>query len=155
MPLIILNLGIISATSYLTLPYSTVFKPWQKNIISHDQRCRTPRLQVRPFQLEIVAPSSGVQFYRNGILFLSYSKSAGKMTEKHLSFGTLKPFTATVSDTVPGEYMPFLPVHSIIFPAEATTFSKDYNTMYLSMIPEKKSKEKIFGATFQTKRMGN
>ena len=106
-------------------------------------------MQVSLFQLEIVSPSSGVQFYRNGILFLSFSKAAGKMTEKHLSFGTLRPFTAVVSDTVPGEYMPFLAGASIPFPTEATTFSKDYNTMYLSMIPERKSKEKIFRATYK------
>ncbi len=144
-PLAILNMGIISANhSDLEIKYS-IAKQENNNTQPSPQ---DTSMLVRPFQLEIVSPSSGVQFYRNGILFLSYSKAAGKMTEKHLSFGTLRPFTAVVSDTVPGEYIPFLAGATIPFPTEATTFSKDYNTMYLSMIPERKSKEKIFRATY-------
>lgn len=146
MPLTVLNLGIISATHIDLEGECSV----AQQVINNSQAgMQDTAMHVRPFHLEIVAPSSGVQFYRNGILFLSYFKAAVKMTEKHLSFGTLRPFTALVSDTVPGEYMPFLSGVSIIFPTDATTFSKDYNTMYLSMIPDKKSKEKIFGATYR------
>ena len=105
-------------------------------------------LIVKPFHLEIVSPSSGVQFYRNGIVFLAYSKGSDKMSQKHLSFGSVKPFMALVADTLPGEYMPFLPSSSKIFPVEATTFSKDFNTMYLSLIPDKANKEKIFRASY-------
>lgn len=144
LPLLILNAGINSANHNL-VKYSFVKQENNNSLTS----VQDTSMHVRPFQLEIVAPSSGVQFYRNGILFLSYSKADGKMTEKHLSFGTLRPFSAIVSDTVPGNYEPFLFSSSIIFPPEATTFSKDYNTMYISMIPEKKSKEKIFSATYR------
>ena len=105
-------------------------------------------LIIKPFHLEIVSPSSGVQFYRNGIVFLAYSKGAEKMSQKHLSFGSVKPFMALVADTLPGEYMPFLPSPSVIFPTEATTFSKDFNTMYLSLIPDKGNKEKVFRASY-------
>jgi hypothetical protein len=103
---------------------------------------------IRPFYLEIVSPSSGVQFYRNGIVFLAYSKGSEKMSQKHLSFGSVKPFMALVADTLPGQYMPFLASSSTIFPTEATTFSEDFNTMYLSLIPEKDTKEKIFKASY-------
>ena len=145
LPAIILNTGIISLPHHdLTGNYSA---PHNEKINSRPIIPDTA-LKVRPFHLEIVAPSSGVQFYKNGILFLSYSKGDGKMTEKHLSFGTLKPFISIISDTVPGEYMPFHTGSSVIFPSEATTFSQDYNTMYFSMIPEKMSKEKIFRATY-------
>jgi hypothetical protein len=142
-PLVILNLGIITGHNP-----DLAAKPGLSNLLNNTSRQEIPdtTMQIRPFQLEIVAPSSGVQFYKNGILFLSYSKAGGKMTEKHLSFGTLRPFMALVSDTVPGEYMPFPAGASVIFPTEATTFSKNYDTMYVSMIPERKSKEKIFGA---------
>ena len=105
-------------------------------------------INIKPFHLEIVAPSSGVQFYRNGIVFLAYSKDAEKMSQKHLSFGSVTPFIALVADTLLGQYMPFLPSSSLMFPAEATTFSKDFNTMYLSLIPEKDTREKIFKATY-------
>ena len=105
-------------------------------------------INIKPFHLEIVAPSSGVQFYRNGIVFLAYSKDAEKMSQKHLSFGSVTPFIALVADTLLGQYMPFLPSSSLMFPAEATTFSKDFNTMYLSLIPEKDTREKIFKAAY-------
>ena len=104
---------------------------------------------IKPFQLDIVAPSSGVQFYRNGIIFLSYSKGETRVPEKHLSFGSLKTFMSLVSDTVPGPYMPFLTGSTTIFPSEASTFSWDYNTMYLSLIQGKDNKEKIFSATYR------
>ncbi len=105
-------------------------------------------LNIKAFHLEIVSPSSGVQFYRNGIVFLAYSKGAEKMSQKHLSFGSVKPFMALVVDTLPGEYMPFLPSASVIFPTEATTFSKDFNNMFLSLIPDNGNKEKIFRASY-------
>ena len=104
---------------------------------------------IKPFGLDIVAPSSGVQFYRNGIIFLSYSKGDEKIPDKHLSFGSLKTFMAPVMDSVPGSYMPFLPSSSKLFPSEATTFTEDFNTMYLSLIPDKGSREKIFKATLK------
>ena len=104
---------------------------------------------IKPFALDIVVPSSGVQFYRNGIIFLSYSKGDEKIPDKHLSFGSLKTFMAPVMDSVPGSYMPFLPSSSKLFPSEATTFTEDFNTMYLSLIPDKGSREKIFRATLK------
>src|SRR5665647_791627 len=119
----------------------------EKNYTSQDTTWQTP-VVIKPFYLEIVSPSSGVQFYRNGIVFLAYSKGTEKMSQKHLSFGSVKPFMALVADTLPGEYMSFLPSSSVIFPTEATTFSKDFNTMYLSLIPENGTKEKIFRASY-------
>jgi len=119
----------------------------EKNFTLQDTTRQKPVL-IRPFYLEIVAPSSGVQFYRNGIVFLAYSKGAEKMSQKHLSFGSVKPFMALVADTLPGQYMPFLASSPTIFPTEATTFSEDFNTMYLSLIPEKDTKEKIFKAEY-------
>jgi len=110
----------------------------------------TTGIKIKPFNLDIVAPSSGVQFYRNGIIFLSYSKGDEKIPDKHLSFGSLKTFMAVVMDTVPGSYMPFLPSSSKLFPTEATTFTEDFNTMYLSLIPDKGSREKIYKATLKS-----
>ena len=105
-------------------------------------------LTIKPFHLEIISPSSGVQFYRNGIVFLAYAKGSDKMSQKHLSFGSLKPFMALTADTLLGEYMPFTFSSPVIFPTEATTFSDDFNTMFLSLIPDKDNKEKIFRATY-------
>lgn len=33
-------------------------------------------LLIKPFQLEIVPPSSGIQFFRNGIIFLSQDRKS-------------------------------------------------------------------------------
>ena len=103
-------------------------------------------LRIRPFHLEILPPSSGVQFYRDGIIFLSYSKLDEKVPERHLSFGSVKTYASLIGDTLPGNFMPFNLSSSSLFPSEATTFSADYNTMYLSLIPEKARSEKIFKA---------
>lgn len=107
-------------------------------------------LLIKPFLLEIIPPSSGVQFYSNGIIFLSHAKVDEKVPEKHLSFGTLKTFMALVQDTAPGEFMPFVVSSDIVFPSEATTFCDDFNTMYLSLIPPRAGKEQIFEAVYQT-----
>ncbi|MRS02366.1 SPOR domain-containing protein [bacterium] len=107
-------------------------------------------IQIKPFILDIVAPSSGVQFYRNGIIFLSYTKVEEKVPDKHLSFGSLKTYLALVMDTVPGDYMPFLPASSKVFPSEAATCTEDFNTMCLSLIPDRGNKEKIFMATLKS-----
>ena len=105
---------------------------------------------TKPFQLDIIPPSSGIQFYRNGIIFLSHAKVDEKVPEKHLSFGALKTFMTLVQDTVPGPYMPFLISSDFIFPSEATTFSNDFNTMYLSLIPPGAGKEQIFKAVYSS-----
>lgn len=107
-------------------------------------------LMIRPFLLEVIPPSSGVQFYRNGIIFLSHAKVDEKVPEKHLSFGTLKTFMTLVQDTTPGEFMPFVVSSDIVFPSEATTFTDDFNTMYLSLIPPRAGKEQIFKAVYRT-----
>ncbi|MDF1561337.1 MAG: hypothetical protein P1P83_14195 [Bacteroidales bacterium] len=95
-------------------------------------------------------PSSGVQFYKNGIIFLSHSKIEEKVPEKHLSFGSLKTFMALPLDTIPGDCIPFIPTAPNVFPSEATTFTEDFNTMYVSLIPERDSREKIFRATLNS-----
>ena len=107
------------------------------------------KLLIRPFLLEIIPPSSGVQFYRDGIIFLSHAKVDEKVPEKHLSFGTLKTFMTLVQDTVPGEFNAFTVSSDIVFPSEATTFTDDYNTMYLSLIPPRAGKEQIFKAVYR------
>jgi len=107
-------------------------------------------LIIKPFQLDIIPPSSGIQFYRNGIIFLSHAKVDEKVPEKHLSFGALKTYMTLVQDTVPGPYMPFLISSDVIFPSEATTFSDDFNTMYLSLIPPRAGKEQIFKAVYSS-----
>jgi hypothetical protein len=112
---------------------------------------RLENLRIRSFQLEIIPPSSGVQFYRNGIIFLSYSKVDEKVPVRHVSFGSVRTYTSIIADTLPGSLMPFKFEEPVLFPSEATTFTSDYNTMYLSLIPENLKSEKIFRAIYTQK----
>jgi len=107
-------------------------------------------LEIKPFHLEIVAPSSGIQFYRDGIIFLSHVKGEEKVPDKHVSFGSIKIFMAPVMDTVPGNFQQFLPSSSKVFPSEASTFTENFEIMYLSLIPDKGNKEKIFKARMKS-----
>jgi len=134
----------LSEAQHSDVTLLTALKSQSKDTVAANE------LRIRPFYLEIIPPSSGVQFYRNGIIFLSYSKLEEKIPERHLSFGSVKTYTSIVSDTIPANIEQFNIKGTTLFPSEATTFSGDFNTMYLSLIPEKSSSEKIFRA-FYTK----
>jgi hypothetical protein len=105
-------------------------------------------IKIDPFYLNILPPSSGVQFYRNGIIFLSTSKNEGKMLPGHLSFGTLQAYYSLVDDSIPGPYQVFSPNITFPYPCEALTFSRDFGTMYFTRISETDKREKIFHAEF-------
>ena len=62
----------------------------------------------------------------------------------------MKTFMAPVLDTVPGDFQSFLPSSSKVFPSEAATFTADFKTMYLSLIPDRENNEKIFKAYMQS-----
>lgn len=105
-------------------------------------------VRVDSFRLSIIPPSSGVQFYRDKIVFLSRSKNERKMSPNQISFGAVEAYYASVEDSVTGRHVIFSPSSSFSYPCEAITFSRDYNTMFFSMIPKKGNKEKIFMAKF-------
>jgi hypothetical protein len=111
-------------------------------------------IKVAPFRLDILPPSSGVQFYGNGILFLSNTKFESKMLPKHVSFGSTEAYAGMISDTAITGHSIFSPTASFSFPCEATTFSADYQTMYYTKIPKKENKEKIFRAQYKPDRNG-
>ncbi len=132
----------LSEAQHSDVTLLTALKSQSKDTVAANE------LRIRPFYLEIIPPSSGVQFYRNGIIFLSYSKLEEKIPERHLSFGSVKTYTSIVSDTIPANIEQFDIKGTTLFPSEATTFSGDFSTMYLSLIPEKSSSEKIFRAFY-------
>lgn len=113
------------------------------------------RLKVDTFRLEIIPPSSGVRFYRNGIVFLSNTKDEGKMLPKHVSFGTNEAYTALLKDSSLGLHILFSPATSFSYPCEAMTFSSDFKTMYYTMIPKKEKREKIFRAEYKPDSRGD
>jgi hypothetical protein len=102
--------------------------------------------EIDLFNLNLLPPSSGVQFFRDGIVFLASTKNTGRMLSKHLSFGTVQPYYASLEDTTLGEYHIFSPTVSFFCPSDAMTFSNQYDTMYFSAPYKKDKKEKIFRA---------
>jgi hypothetical protein len=114
--------------------------------IKYDTAGLRRMLKVDTFHLSIIPPSSGVQFYKNRIVFLSLSKNEMKMSSKQISFGAVEAYSAEVEDSVPGKHNIFSPLSSFSYPCEGMTFSHDYNTVYFTMIPKKANKEKIYSA---------
>lgn len=105
-------------------------------------------VETDTFRLRIIPPSSGVQFFKEGIVFLSLTKNERKMSPDQISFGAVEAYYAPVIDTVPGSHKIFAPLSSFSYPCEAMTFSRDYNTIYFTKIPKNDKKEKIFMAKF-------
>lgn len=112
-------------------------------------------LKVDSFRLEIIPPSSGIQFFRNGIVFLSNTKYEGKMLPKHVSFGSTEAYTAIVKDSSLGFHIIFSPSSSFSFPCEAITFDNDFKTMYFTKIARKAIKEKIYRSELKPDGKGN
>jgi len=102
---------------------------------------------VDTFNLEIIPPSSGVQFFRDGIMFLASSKNEENMLHDHLSFGTIKSYYAGIYEGTLFKYTDFSPTFPFTFPSDATTFSSDFKTMYFTGISKTDNKEKIYEAT--------
>ena len=107
-------------------------------------------LRVSPFRLEIVPPSSGISFYRNGIVFLSSSRSESRMLDSHTSFGTVETYFASLIDSTTARQELFSSSVGWDFPAEAMTFSSDYSEMYFTKRPSGREPEKIYMARYQT-----
>jgi hypothetical protein len=103
-------------------------------------------IKVDSFGLSIFPPASGVQFYKNGIVFLSLSKLEKKMSPNQISFGTIEAYYAPVIDTVLGKHSIFSHSSPFSYPCDGMTFSKDFSTIYFTKIPKKDTKEKIFMA---------
>lgn len=102
--------------------------------------------EIDSFNLEIIPPSSGVQFYRDGIIFLASSKNEEDMLQDHLSFGTVKSYYAGIYEGTLFKYTDFSPTFPFTFPSDATTFISDFKTMYFTGISKTDNKEKIYEA---------
>jgi WD40-like Beta Propeller Repeat len=145
MILLILNLMMLSS--------GTIVKDIsvEHDFYSHwEQKSDTTELirliQVDSFKLAVIPPSSGVQFYKDGIVFLSMSKYENKMSPDHISFGAVEAYYASFVDSILGRHMIFSPVSTFSYPCDAMTFTRDYDTLYFTKFPRKEKKEKIFMA---------
>lgn len=125
-----------------------------KNLTHQDTVFENSPIRVDSFKLEIVPPSTGIKFYRDGIVFLSNSKVEGKMLFNHVSFGITEAYYATLNYFTLSDPRVFSSSETFDFPCEALTFNKDYTLMYFTRLLNKKGPEKIFEARFQTGETG-
>jgi len=105
-----------------------------------------PYLKIRRFEIDILTPSSGIQLYNNGILFLSLSKRDAKMISKHISFGDKELYYASLNDSVLGEEIPFYINPQLMIPADGITFTSNLSRFYYSKLSEQDGKVKIYMA---------
>ncbi|HOW10842.1 MAG TPA: hypothetical protein PLX08_13680 [Bacteroidales bacterium] len=111
-------------------------------------------IKINPFWLDIIAPSTGVQFYRDGIVFLANTRSESKMPESHTSFGKVETYYASLDDTLSGNHVLFSSSVPWEVPTDAMTFNKDYSVMYYTKLPTGRESEKIYQAKYQSLKNG-
>jgi len=124
-----------------TAGFASAQSPGQQNF--------TNLVKVDRFSLDLIPPSSGVQFYRDGIVFLSDTKGDARMLESHTSFGKTDAYYAIPLDTAAGSHSLFSPTLSWQVPTEAMTFNYDYTVMYYTRKPSIREPEKIFKAKYE------
>jgi hypothetical protein len=113
-----------------------------------DTGSANPFLNIRKFELDILTPSSGIQLYGNGILYLSLSKRDRRMITEHISFGDTELVFAPINDSVPGEPVIFNLSKQITVPAEGITITDDHSGFYYSKLSERDGKVKIYRAEY-------
>lgn len=106
----------------------------------------TTIIKVDTFDLDIIAPSSGIQYYKDGIVFLSSSKLEGKIPSNHLSFGKIDARYAVLNNSTLENYQVFSSSSPFPYPCEAITFNSDYTIMYFTKYSKTDHSEKIYEA---------
>lgn len=105
-------------------------------------------IRVDSFRLSIIPPSSGVQFYGDGIIFLSHSKVETRMLQEHVSFGTLQTSYGLFNDSSIIDQRLFIPSSPFPYPSEAITFNRDFTLMLYTMRTRSDPAEKIWMAQY-------
>ena len=116
--------------------------------VANDTTSLIRLIELDSFRLDILPPSSGVQFYKDGIIFLSMSKYENRMLPNQISFGSTEAYYASLNDSVLGKHIIFSPFSSFSYPSEGMTFNHNCDTVYFTKLSKNDRKEKIFMAKF-------
>ena len=111
-------------------------------------------VRIAFFDLDIIAPSSGVQFFRDGIVFLGMSKNYSRMVPEHVSFGTVQAYYAVPGDTSLQNPIIFSPDFRFSWPCDAISFNASYDKMYFTRKDKTEKHEKIFVSDYTGGRNG-
>lgn len=85
---------------------------------------------VKPFELKLEEPAVGVQFYKEGYIFLLDTKEQNKNIDA--SFGILDTYYKPFDKAKETKASYFSPDFAFPYPTESLTFAADYNTMYFT-----------------------
>jgi protease II len=143
----------IMLTSGKTVRNNVIYtKPYE---LAKDTAWLKSQISVDSFRLQIIKPSTGVQFYKNGIIFLSLDKTERKMVSKQISFGAAEAYYASVNDSTTGSHNLFSSSAPFSYPAEGMSFSNDFKTVYFTRISAQDNKEKIYMSKISTDQKQN
>jgi hypothetical protein len=115
-------------------------------ITAKDTSIQNNFFKVDSFDLEIIPPSSGIQYYKDGIVYLARSKDEKRMLPSHISFGAIQAYHALVSDTALSYSSLFSTAFPFDYPCEAITFNNDCSEMFFTKRAKKNYLEKIWQA---------
>jgi len=101
------------------------------------------RYEVEPLNIKIIYPSSGIQFYKEGIIYLFDFTDEIKDMKDHVSFGSIEMYYSTLSDGILGEPGFFSQKSSFPFPAEATSFTNDFGIVYFTKFSKFQNEETL------------
>ena len=125
-----------------TYSKESCFTPVLNNAV--DSNNLNPYLKIIEFDLDIYPPSTGVQLYRNGLLYLSSSKEYSGMIPKHISFGNTDLYFAELNDSVLNNPTSFFLNEKLNIPADGICFTTDYSKLFYTKLSENDGKLKIF-----------
>jgi hypothetical protein len=146
--LMLFLLGIFWLSSFTHKKVGNEISTSSHNPINADTTKIKSGIKVLTFDLRIIPPSSGVKFYRDGIVFLSSSKFEEKMISNQISFWKTDARYAILKDSIVEKQQAFSPSIPFPYPCEAITFSGDYSTMFFTRYSDTFGTEKIFKAKF-------
>jgi hypothetical protein len=131
--ILLLFFGVIAVTALSSnVSYENLELLSGHNTLYPDSSNSMKWLRADSVSLELLPPSSGIRFYRDGIVYLSSSRFEEKMIPDHLSFGQPDArYSPLHGDTI-GNPLIFSPTRVFPFPCDGITFSKDFKSMYFT-----------------------
>ena len=86
--------------------------------------------------LKIDGPSNDVNFYMNGMVFLSNTKYHQKMIPDHITFGVVKAFFVPLEYVALESSRPLFKNDDFPYPPGGMSFTRDYKKVYFTKTVE-------------------
>jgi hypothetical protein len=90
------------------------------------------KIEITLFDLRIQYPSTGVQFYRDGIIYLLDSKLTRESKGEYVPFGSLSMYYSPLKDDKLEKQIYFLKKDPFPYPADAVSFTDDYSKIFFT-----------------------